>query len=99
MITEQIKAKVLGGGEFLINDTDPQSVFIPEEFSEEKRMMIDSAKEFVEKEIRPNLDAIDSQKEGLVVSLLDKAGELGLLGLRFRKNTVELEKTLIQIQA
>ena len=82
MMTEQNKTivKVLAGGEFLIKDTVPQSVFIPEEFNEEKRMMIDSAREFVEKEIRPNLDAIDNQKEGLVVSLLNKAGELGLLG-------------------
>src|SRR5664279_4527527 len=82
MMTEQNKTivKVLAGGEFLIKDTDPQSVFIPEEFNEEKKMMIASAKEFVEKEILPNLDAIDNQKEGLTISLLDKAGELGLLG-------------------
>jgi len=36
MLTEKIESKVLGGGEFLIKDTDPQSIFIPEEFNEEK---------------------------------------------------------------
>ena len=80
MATEKSKTKVLKGGEFLIKETDPQLVFIPEEFSEEQKMMANSAKEFVEKEIWPNLDAIDKQKEGLTVSLLEKAGEIGLLG-------------------
>lgn len=79
MATETI-TKVLKGGEFLIKETDPEMVFIPEELSEEQKMMTDSAKEFVEKEIWPNLDAIDKQKEGLTVSLLEKAGEIGLLG-------------------
>ncbi|MEW5842808.1 MAG: acyl-CoA dehydrogenase family protein [Bacteroidota bacterium] len=79
MATETI-TKVLKGGEFLIKETDPEMVFIPEELSEEQKMMTDSAKEFVEKEILPNLDAIDKQKEGLTVSLLEKAGEIGLLG-------------------
>ncbi len=79
MATQTI-TKVLKGGEFLIKETDPETVFIPEELSEEQKMMTDSAKEFVEKEIWPNLDAIDKQKEGLTVSLLEKAGEIGLLG-------------------
>ena len=80
MEAELKKQKVLRGGEFLVKDTDPASVFIPEEISEEQRMMADSAKEFVEKEIWPRLEAIDHQEEGLTVSLLEKAGEIGLLG-------------------
>jgi alkylation response protein AidB-like acyl-CoA dehydrogenase len=42
-------------------------------------MMADSAKEFVDKEIWPKLDAIDKQEPNLTTSLLEKAGELGLL--------------------
>jgi alkylation response protein AidB-like acyl-CoA dehydrogenase len=72
--------KVIKGGEFLTKDTNPQEVFIPEEITEEQKMMADSAKEFVEKEILPKLDAIDHQEEGLTIRLLEKAGELGLLG-------------------
>jgi alkylation response protein AidB-like acyl-CoA dehydrogenase len=72
--------KVLLGGEFLIKDSDPQSVFIPEEINEEQKMMVETAGEFVKNEIWPKLDAIDHQEAGLTVSLLDKAGELGLLG-------------------
>ena len=80
MITETVKTNVLLGGEFLIKETDPQSVFIPEEFSEEQKMMISAARDFLNKEIVPNIEAIDKQEEGLTVRLLDKAGEVGLLG-------------------
>ena len=80
MAEETLKAKVLKGGEFLIKETDPQSIYIPEELTEEQKMMSEAAREFVEKEIIPRVDDIDHQKEGLTVSLLEKAGELGLLG-------------------
>jgi len=81
MSEEKIKTEVLKGGEFLIKDSDPQSVFIPEELNEEQKMMTEAAREFVEKKIWPKLDAIDKQEEGLTVSLLKKSGELGLLGV------------------
>jgi alkylation response protein AidB-like acyl-CoA dehydrogenase len=74
-----ITKEVLKGGEFLVKEADPESIFIPEDLSEEQRMMADSAKEFVDKEIWPKLDAIDKQEPNLTTSLLEKAGELGLL--------------------
>ncbi len=80
MAEETIKLKVPKGGEFLIKETDPQLVFIPEEKNEEQKMMSEAAREFVEKEILPKVDAIDHQEEGLTVKLLEKAGEIGLLG-------------------
>lgn len=76
----ETKTEVLHGGEFLIKESDPQSVFIPEEINEEQKMMVETAANFVESEIWPKLDAIDHQEPGLTVSLLEKAGELGLLG-------------------
>lgn len=80
MSNETIKTEVLKGGEFLIKETDLQYVFVPEDLREEQRMMADAAREFVEKEILPKLDAIDKQEPNLTVNLLEKAGELGLLG-------------------
>lgn len=80
MSNETIKTEVLKGGEFLIKETDLQYVFVPEDLREEQRMMADAAREFVEKEIQPKLDAIDKQEPNLTVNLLEKAGELGLLG-------------------
>ncbi|RXQ97598.1 acyl-CoA dehydrogenase [Ancylomarina salipaludis] len=69
------------GGEFLVKETKPQDIFIPEEFSEEQIMIKETCSDFLEKEILPRLDDIDSQQEGLMVELLEKAGELGLLGV------------------
>ena len=69
------------GGEWLIRETQPEDIFVPEEFSEEDRMIAESTQQFLDREIMPNLDRIDDQEEGLMTSLLDKAGELGLLGL------------------
>ncbi|HDZ58739.1 MAG TPA: acyl-CoA dehydrogenase, partial [Ignavibacteriales bacterium] len=80
MSEEKKIAEGLKGGEFLIKESDPQSVFIPEDITEEQKMMAETAREFIEKEILTQLDAIDKQEPGLTVSLLDKAGELGLLG-------------------
>src|SRR5690606_33880560 len=37
--------------------------------------------DFLETEVFPNLDRIDAQEERLMETLLDKAGELGLLGV------------------
>ncbi len=71
----------LKGGEFIIKDTTWQEAYIPEEITDEQRAMRDSAKDFIRTEIDPILDRIDAQEEGLVVSLLDKAAELGFLGL------------------
>ena len=69
------------GGEFIIRDTAPKDIFTPEEFTEEHKMIASMCEDFIHQEIIPHLDRIDSLEEGLMPSLLKKAGELGLLGL------------------
>lgn len=69
------------GGAFLINETPYTSVFIPEEFDEEQRMIRQTCEDFLKTEVYPNLDRIDAQEAGLMQHLLDKAGELGLLSV------------------
>src|SRR5438105_4659846 len=69
------------GGEFLIRETKAQDIFIPEEFNEEQKMIMQQCKDFLAKEVIPRLNEIDSMKDPkLMPSILDKAGELGLLG-------------------
>lgn len=80
MVTTDNKASIKGG-EFLIKETDASQVFIPEEFTEEQQMIAATCREFLEREIWPRLDEVDSAKSPeLISSLMDKAGELGLLG-------------------
>jgi alkylation response protein AidB-like acyl-CoA dehydrogenase len=69
------------GGSFLIEDRAPDEVFSPEDFSEEQRMIGDTAAEFMEKEMVPRLPRILKLEYEATRELLVKAGELGLLGL------------------
>jgi alkylation response protein AidB-like acyl-CoA dehydrogenase len=73
--------KAIRGGEFLIRETLASEIFIPEEFNEEQKMIRQQCKDFLDKEVFNRLEEIDSMKDPkLMPSLLDKAGELGLLG-------------------
>jgi alkylation response protein AidB-like acyl-CoA dehydrogenase len=77
----ETKQKAITGGEFLIRTTAAQDIFIPEEWSEEQIMMKKMCEDFVDQEIVPKLDEIDHQEPGLMESILDKAGNLGLLSV------------------
>ncbi len=80
MSTVQTK-QAIKGGEFLIRETQAQEIFIPEEFTEEQKMIEQQCKDFLAKEVWPRLDEIDSMKNPEIMpQILDKAGELGLLG-------------------
>jgi alkylation response protein AidB-like acyl-CoA dehydrogenase len=76
-----IKTRTIKGGEFIIRETACEDIFIPEEFDEEQLMIKKTCEDFLEAEVFPNLDRIDNQEEGLMVNLMDKAGELGLLAV------------------
>jgi alkylation response protein AidB-like acyl-CoA dehydrogenase len=67
------------GGAFLIESISPQEVFTPEDFTEEQRLIGQAATEFVVGEVQPLAEDIEAQKEGLLPSLVKKAGELGFL--------------------
>jgi alkylation response protein AidB-like acyl-CoA dehydrogenase len=69
------------GGEFLTRETKAHEIFIPEEWNEEQKMVAQTCYDFIKQEIWPRLDEIDTQKDPtLMPRLMDKAGELGLLG-------------------
>lgn len=73
--------KAIKGGEFVIRETPYTEVFIPEEFDEEAKMIRQTCLDFLDTEVLNKLDRIDAQEEGLMPSLMDKAGELGMLGV------------------
>lgn len=70
----------LNGGEFLIRHSQPEDTFIPEELDEDAIMMASAVNDFIKKEIWSRLDEIDEKGAKIVPGLLEKAGELGLLG-------------------
>ncbi|OXM16192.1 acyl-CoA dehydrogenase family protein [Paenibacillus herberti] len=73
------KNKILGGS-FIIEDIDADSIVIPEEITEEQRMIAQTTADFVEGEIAPVDEALEKLNYELTVEKLRKAGELGLLG-------------------
>lgn len=73
--------KFVKGGQFMVQNLDAKDIFIPEEFDEEQKMIAETCRDFLDTEVMPNLAKIDAQEEGFVRGLLDKAGELGLLGI------------------
>jgi alkylation response protein AidB-like acyl-CoA dehydrogenase len=80
MATEVQTTAALKGAEWLIRESTAGETFIPEDFNEEQRMVMDMCHSFLEAEVMPVLDRIDNLEPGLMPSLMDKAGEQGLLG-------------------
>ncbi|NSL89728.1 acyl-CoA dehydrogenase [Chitinophaga sp. Mgbs1] len=85
----------LKGAEFLVKETAPEEVFTPEDFSEEQLMIKDMADQFISKEVTPVVERIDKLEEGLMPSLLEKAGEQGLLGAAFPEEYGGLGKDFV----
>jgi alkylation response protein AidB-like acyl-CoA dehydrogenase len=80
MSTSTQQKNILKGGEWLIRESSPFETFIPEDYNEEQQMVKDMCASFLDTEVLPVIDRIDKLEPGLMPSLLDKAGEQGLLG-------------------
>ena len=81
MSTDTAKKDLLRGGQFLVKETKSEEVFTPEDFNEEQKMMRDSVKEFVEREIWPHKERFEQKDYALTEEVMRKAGELGFLGV------------------
>ena len=75
-----VNTVALNGGCFIVQDSTPETTFIPEELGEEALMVKSMIEDFIKNDIMPNRVALEKQKEGLAVGLLEKMGDLGLLG-------------------
>jgi alkylation response protein AidB-like acyl-CoA dehydrogenase len=92
---ETMVKQALKGGEWLIKESDPSDSFIPEDFSEEQKMIRDMCDQFLNTEVLPLLDRIDNLEPGLMKSLLQKAGEQGLLSVSFPEEYGGLGKDFV----
>jgi alkylation response protein AidB-like acyl-CoA dehydrogenase len=89
------QSKALFGGEWLIKESNPFETFIPEDFNEEQRMVMDMCTQFLDAEVLPIVERIDKLETGLMPSLLEKAGEQGLLSTSFPEQYGGLGKDFI----
>src|SRR5690349_6062713 len=92
--TTQKKA-VLKGGEWLVKESSAFDTYTAENFTEEQRMIRDMCDQFLDMEVMPILDRIDNMEQGLMKSLLRKAGEQGLLSVAFPEEYGGLGKDFI----
>ncbi|MGK5506820.1 acyl-CoA dehydrogenase family protein [Brevibacillus formosus] len=70
---------LIRGGSFLIDAGSADDVFVPEEYTEEQKMIAKTTEDFVNKEVRPHLEELENHQFDISVRLLKEAGELGLL--------------------
>lgn len=77
----EAKDDMIRGGQFIVTETKAEDVFTPEDFSDEQKMMRDSVKEFVDREIWPKKEEFEKKNYDLTEEIMRKAGELGFLGV------------------
>jgi alkylation response protein AidB-like acyl-CoA dehydrogenase len=80
-MTTTSAAPALRGGEWLLQPTDPSTVFTPEQLSEEHRLIARTVSDFVTNEVLPALDQLEEKDWGLARDLVRRAGVLGLIGV------------------
>ena len=90
-----VEATALKGGEWLTRESQPENNFIPEDFSEEQTMVKEMCAAFLDQEVLPIVQRIDTLEPGLMPSLLVKAGEQGLLGASVPESLGGLGKDFI----
>src|ERR687890_957780 len=72
--------KIFAGGSFLIEERAPEEIFTPEDFTEEHRMIGETTREFMDKEVRTREPELEQHRWDISRELLKHAGDLGLIG-------------------
>lgn len=78
---ETTTKEILRGGQFLVKETNCEDVFTLEDLSEEQKMMRDSTKEFVDRELWAHWERFEQKDYAYTEETMRKAGELGLLSV------------------
>ncbi|MBU8882472.1 acyl-CoA dehydrogenase [Flavobacteriaceae bacterium JJC] len=71
----------LKGGEFIIKDIPASEIFTLEELSDEQKMLRDSIREFIDKEVVPNHERFEHKDYALTEEMMRKLGDMGVLGV------------------
>ena len=90
-----VTTKALHGGEWIISESHPEQTFIREDFNEEQKMVLEMCHQFLNTEVLPIIDRIDKLEPGLMDSLVQKAGEQGLLSTSLPEEYGGLAKDFI----
>lgn len=81
MSSDTINKKLLRGGQFLVRETSCEDVFTMEDLSEEQRMMRESTREFVDRELWAHWERFEKKDYAFTEACMKKAGEMGFLSI------------------
>jgi len=81
MSTETINKDILRGGQFLVKKTNCEDIFTLEDLTEEQKMMRESTKDFVDRELWAHWEKFEKKDYAYTEECMRKAGELGLLSV------------------
>jgi alkylation response protein AidB-like acyl-CoA dehydrogenase len=76
-----VPTTILRGGEWLLQPADADTVFTPERLTDEHRLIARTAQQFVDNEVLPVLDRLEQKDWDLARKLVQRGGDLGLLGV------------------
>ncbi|MGI9526238.1 MAG: acyl-CoA dehydrogenase family protein [Weeksellaceae bacterium] len=79
-MNDKNKSKLIGGS-FLVKETPYTEIFSQEDFSEEQKMMRDSVKDFIDRQVWPVKPQIEQKDYKLIESLMKELGEMGMLSI------------------
>jgi alkylation response protein AidB-like acyl-CoA dehydrogenase len=96
-----IISTTIAGGSFLLENRAPEEVFTPEDFTEQHNLIAQTAEEFAQNEIVPNIEKMEHKDFSVSRDLLKKAGELGLSGVEIPEayGGLEMEKVTAAVIA
>jgi len=81
MSTETINKDLTRGGQYLVKETSCDDVFTLEDLTEEQKMMRESTKEFVDREIWSEWERFEQKDYAYTEEVMRKAGEMGFLSI------------------
>ena len=84
----QMEKDFIKGGAFLIENRTPGEVFTPEDFTDEHRMIGETCREYIEKEVVPNLPALERHEWNVAKSLLKNVPRIDTLTPKKPSSTV-----------
>jgi alkylation response protein AidB-like acyl-CoA dehydrogenase len=79
MATPVVTKPAAKGGSFLLDTAAPNDIFTPADFTDDQKLIGQTAEEFILKEVLPLAKDLENKKPGLMPELVKKAGELGLM--------------------
>ncbi len=77
---ETTKNQTIRGGEFLVKESNANEIYTRDEMNEEQQMFAQMVHDWIENSVYTNTKKIEKQEGDIAVSLLQEAGQLGILG-------------------